>query len=103
MHQVHFDQFLSGELHDRLAVGGRGNEGIVFLRRNTGHGLKPVGKMSRPFFNGPVHHGDGDDIRHGGVEIETFVNGLSQRFVSRFGQVFLHDGIAEHVGTENLV
>ncbi len=89
------DQLFAGELHDDGAVALGGDEAVVLLGGDAGHGLEPVGIMGAAFFHGPVLHGVGDDIGDGLVQALAVLHGFFQSLVGLFGETLLHDAVVE--------
>ena len=96
------DELFTGEIHDDLAVAHRGDEAVVLLRGDTGHGLEPVGVVRGTFFHGPGLHGAGDLLRD--VRVQWLVVGrrLFQRTIGLVGEPFMHDFVREDEAAEDL-
>ena len=94
------DEFLAGELHDDVAVSGGGDETIVLLGGDSGHRLKPVGKVGGSFFDGPVLHGVGHHVCHAQIQGRSLLNGCFERLVGVFRKPFLHNGVVKHETAE---
>ena len=62
------DQLLAGELHHDLAAAGGGDEAVVLLGGDAGHGLEPVGVVGGALLHGPLLHGLGDLVGGGDVQ-----------------------------------
>ena len=90
------DQLFSGEFHEDLAAAGRGNEAVVLLRRDAGHGLEPVGEMGGAFFHGPLLHGLSDLIGGGEVQGRPLRHALLPGAVRRRGETLLHSAFVKY-------
>ena len=62
------NQLFAGEFHDDLSAGLGGDEAVVLLGGDAGHGLEPVGEMGGALFHGPLLHGLGDLVGGGDVQ-----------------------------------
>ena len=49
---------------DHTAIVGGGDERIVLLSGDAGHGLEPMGEAGSAFFDGPVFHGFCNGLCH---------------------------------------
>ena len=96
------DQLFSGEFHEDLAAAGRGNEAVVLLRRDAGHGLEPVGVVGGALFHGPLLHGLGDLIGGGDIQRRSVCNALLPRLIGRRGQALLHGVLIEDHAAEQI-
>ena len=96
------DQLFSGEFHEDLAAAGRGNEAVVLLRRDAGHGLEPVGVVGGALFHGPLLHGLGDLIGGGDIQRRSICNALLPRLIGRRGQALLHGVLIEDHAAEQI-
>ena len=95
------DQLLAGEFHHDLSAAHRGDEAVVLLRRDAGHGLEPMSKMGSSLFHGPVLHSLGHRIGHGQIELGPLIHGLAQRFIHRLGQSGLHHAVVKGFASKN--
>ena len=94
------DELLAGKFHNDPAAAHGGDEAVVLLGGDAGHGLEPVGEVRRALFDGPVLHGVGHHRGGGGVETAPLVHGalnLSEHFL---GQALPHDGVVENHAAE---
>ena len=96
------DELLAGKLHNDLTVVHRGNEAVVLLRCDAGHGLEPVGKMRRALFDRPILHGIGHDARGFVVEALSVLDRVANLLVGLLRQTFLHHRIAKYHRAENI-
>ena len=96
------DQLLAGKLHQRPAGLLGGDEGLMLLGGDAGHGLEPVGVVGGPVVHGPVLH----FRRHfvGGFQGEggAILHALLPRPVAGGGEPLLHDVVVEHQAAEQL-
>ena len=96
------DQLLAGELHNDLAPGLGGNEGIVLLGGNAGHGLEPVGIVGSALFHSPVLHGVG---HHGGyihIQVLAQLDGPLQGLIGLLGKPGFHCSVIEYHGRKDI-
>ena len=61
-------QLLAGQLHQHAGGPLGGDEAVVLLGGEAGHGLEPVGIVGGPLFNGPFLHGGGNLVGDGAVQ-----------------------------------
>ena len=90
------DQLLAGEFHHDLSAAHRGDEAVVLLRRDAGHGLEPVGEMGGAFFHGPLLHGLSDLIGGGEVQGRPLRYALLPGAVRRRGETLLHSAFIKY-------
>ncbi len=97
-------QFLAAKLGNRAAIAGGGQEAVVLLGGQAGHGLEQVGEVGRPVLDGPVLHGAGDGVGDGRVgQLRALLDGLLKRLEDGLGQPLLLDFFAEHQRTEQFL
>ena len=94
------NQLLAGKLHDDLAVGGGGDEAVVLLGGDAGHGLEPVGVVGRALLQRPVLHGVRHHHGHVAVQMAAVLHGLLQLFVGLLGETGAHDRVVEYIDAE---
>ena len=97
-----FHQLLARELHDHAAVGGRRDEAVMLLGRDSRERLEPMRVVGRPARDRPVLHGGGHRVRHAQIETGPLVDGLPQRPVDFRGKRRLHGTVVEHQASEFL-
>ena len=68
---------------------------------NTGHRLKPVGKMGGALFNGPILHGVGNSVCQAHIQRGAIVNGFFQSLVNFLRQALFHGSVIKHGAAEN--
>ena len=100
--RLSLDQLLAGKLHDHLAPVHRGDEAVMLLGGDAGHGLEPVGEVGGPLLNGPVLHGVGHHGGGGAVQPLALVHGALHLFEHILGQAGAHHGVVEDVAAEDL-
>ena len=61
-------QLLGAQLHPHAVLAVAGDEAVVLLGGEAGHGLKPVGVVGGALFNGPVLHRAGDLAGYGTIQ-----------------------------------
>ena len=96
------DELLAAKLHDDPAPVHRGDEAVVLLGGDAGHGLEPVGEVSGPLLDGPILHGVG---HHGGgsaVQALALVHGALHLLEHVLGQTGAHDGVIENIAAEEI-
>ncbi len=97
------DQVLAGELHEDGAVLlGRRDKRIMFFSGKTGKRLEPVGVVGGAFFNGPFFNGGCHDIRSGGIQFLSALDGLVQFMVDALGEVLAHGLLIKYIGSEDI-
>ena len=96
------DQFLAGELGDGVAVTSGCQETVVLLGGQAGEGIEDVGVVGGALLDGPVLHGQRHGVGDRGVDWLALLDRGLQRLVDALRQPILHDGVAEHVRTEEL-
>ena len=84
------DQLLAGEFHHDFSAAHRGDEAVMLLRRDAGHGLEPVGKMGGALFHGPLLHGLSNLIGGGEIQRSPLRHTLLPGAVRRRGETLLH-------------
>ena len=95
------DQLLAGELHDDTAVRSRGNETVMLFRRQSCHGLEPVGKVSRSLLQRPFLHGCRHCIGYIQLQMGALLAGLAHCLIDILGQALTHDLVIEdHAGVD---
>ena len=95
------DEFLSGKLHENFTVTNRGNEAVVLLRGNAGHGLEPMRKVRGTVVNGPGFHGGSHLLCNVERQGTVFADAGFQFLVSLLRKALMHDVIIEHQTAEN--
>ena len=95
------DEFLTGEIHDYLAVTGGGDEGIVLFGGDAGHRLEPVGIVGSTLFDGPDLHGIRNLISHIQRKLGTGNDTLLPCVIYFRRKPLLHSSIVENICTEN--
>ena len=96
------NELFAGELHNDLAAILGGDEGVVLLGGDAGHGLEPVGEVGGALFNGPVLHGVGDHRCHIGVQVLAQLDGFLQGLIGILGQARFHSGIVKNHGRKDI-
>jgi hypothetical protein len=96
------DELLAGEFGDRAAVAVGGEEAVVLLGGDAGHGLEKVRVVGGAFLEGPVLHGAGDGIGDGGVELFAELDGALKGLVDALGETGALDFFVEDVGPEEI-
>ena len=94
------DQLLAGEIHHDLAAAHRGDEAVVLLGGDAGHGLEPVGVVGGALFHGPLLHGLCDLIGGGDVQSGAVGDALLPRLVGRGRETILHGLLVEDHAAE---
>ena len=80
------DQLAAAELRDGAAALAVGQEAVVLLGGDAGHGLELVREMGRAVLDRPVLHGDRNGVGDAGVERSALPDRLLERLEDRLGQ-----------------
>ena len=91
------DQVLAGELGDRLAVAGRGQERVVLLGGRAGHRHEPVRVVGGAVGQRPFLHAMRDGVDDGWIERLVPLDGAPQLLEDRLGEVLALGRLVEHV------
>ena len=91
------EQVLAGELGDRLAVAGRGQERVVLLGGGAGHRHEPVGVVGGAVRHRPLLHAVRDRVDDRRVERLVAVDRAAQLLEDRLGEVLALGVLVEHV------
>ena len=91
------EQVAAGELGDRLAVAGRGQERVVLLRRGAGHRHEPVGVVGRAVGERPLLHAVRDGVHDGRIERLVALDRLAELAEDRLGEVVALGALVEDV------
>ena len=89
-------QVLAGKFQDHPAALGRGDEAVVLLRRDAGHGLEPVGIVGAAPLHRPGLHGPGNLV--GGSQFQrcSIGDAALPRLIAGAGQPLLHGFLIEY-------
>src|SRR6185436_17419984 len=96
------DEFLAGELGQGAAVAVGGDEAVVLLGGDAGHGLEQVGEVGGAFFDGPIAHGGGNGVGGGGIQGRALLDGLLEGFEDRLGETLALNLFVEDVHAEEV-
>ena len=96
------DEVPPGELGDRLAVTGRGQERVVLLGGGAGHRHEPVGVVGRAVGQRPLLHAVGHRVDDRRVERLVTVDRPAQLPEDRLGEVLALGPLVEHVLAEDV-
>ena len=97
------DQFLAGELKDRLTIAGRREEAVVLLGGQPGERIEDVGVVGGPLLDRPILHRQRHGIGDRRIERLALLDRRLKRLVDALREPVLHHRIAEDVGSEDLV
>ena len=96
------DQLLARELHHDLAPAVGGDEGVVLLGGDAGHGLEPVGEVGAALLRGPLLHGLGDLVGDGEIQGRALGDAALPGGVGRGGKALSHRVLVEDQAAEEL-
>ena len=97
------DQLFAGKVHDAPVPSPAGErKASCFSAVMPVMGWNQWVKWVAPLRDGPVLHGVGHHVGHGGVQRTALADGGAQRAVYVFGQPVSHDAFAEHHAAEQL-
>ena len=91
------DELLAGKLHNHPTIRGGGDEAVVLLGGDAGHGLEPVGEVGSPLLHRPVPHGGGHHIGHGQVQGRSLLHGTAQGTVNILRKAGLHHTLVKYL------
>ena len=89
-------QLLGTQLHAYAVRTVAGDEAVVLLGGEAGHGLEPVGVVGGAVFNGPILHGRGDLTGGGTIQRRSLRPGLLPCAIGLGGEALLHLLLSEH-------
>ena len=93
-------KLLARKFHDDLAAFHGGDEAVVLLGGDAGHGLEPMGEMGGALFDSPVLHGVCDYGRGGAVKTLAVLNGTLHLLEYVLGEPCAHNGVVENHGAK---
>ena len=91
-----FYQLFAAEFHNHRAIPVRADKAVMLFRRDTGHGLEPVGKMGDPLLHRPILHGVCHHIGHAGIQLFSKLHGPAQGFIGVLGKTLFHHLVIEY-------
>ena len=94
------NELLARKLHDNSAIFVGGDEAVVLFRRDTRHGLEPVGVVGCAVFHSPILHRRRNCVSNGQIKAAPVLNGALHQCVRLGGQTLLHDLVVKHHTTE---
>ena len=89
-------QLLGTQLHDHAVLTGAGDEAVVLLGGEAGHGLEPVGVMGGTLFDRPILHGVGDLAGGGTIQRRSLCQTLLPLLINGGGETLLHLLLVEY-------
>ena len=95
-------QVLAGKFQDHPAALGRGDEAVVLLRRDAGHGLEPVGIVGAATLHRPGLHGPGNLVGRGQLQGRPVGDAALPCLIAGVGQPLLHGHLIEYLTAEQL-